>query len=204
MESLKNKFYVYALVDPINRLPFYIGKGTGKRAYQHLKNDKVNNDKLFYIKNIRMLGLEPEVHFIVENLEEKMAYDIEYIIIKYSYLYNIKLTNKVGLIIPPNRTGCKMSKASKEKISIFQKSRKRLALSEETKQKLSKINLGKKGPNKVENIDIKLLTTLYVDKNYTKKQVMDFLKIGLGSLNRILHENHIKKSKENFQEYGRR
>lgn len=204
MASVKNKFYVYALVDPVNRIPFYIGKGTGKRAYQHLKNDKINKNKLLYIKNIRSLGFEPEVHFIIENLEEKIAYQIEYNIIKIAKFYNVNLTNKVGLITPPDRTGSKMSNESKEKISRFQKGRKKPAMSEETKLKLSKINLGKKGPNKVENVDIQLLKELYVDKNYKKTEIMEVLKIGLGSLNRILRENHIQKSKENFKEYGRR
>jgi hypothetical protein len=204
MEFLKNKFYVYALVDPINRIPFYIGKGTGKRAYQHLKNDKINKDKLNYIQNIRNLGFEPEVHFLIENLEEKMAYDIEFNIIKFSFLFNTKLTNKVGLIIPPSRKGSKMSTESKEKIRLFQKSHKKTKMSEDTKQKLSKINLGKKGPKKVETVDIDVLRHFYIDKNLTKKQIMNNLKIGLGSLNRILYENGIKKTKENFSNYAKR
>jgi hypothetical protein len=29
------KFYVYALIDPLSGDPFYVGKGTGKRMYQH-------------------------------------------------------------------------------------------------------------------------------------------------------------------------
>lgn len=32
----ENKYYVYALSDPVNIMPFYIGKGCGKRAYTHL------------------------------------------------------------------------------------------------------------------------------------------------------------------------
>lgn len=36
----ENRFYVYALIDPINRIPFYIGKGAGSRAYDHLKGHK--------------------------------------------------------------------------------------------------------------------------------------------------------------------
>ncbi|WP_051044705.1 GIY-YIG nuclease family protein [Methylobacterium sp. B1] len=29
------RFYVYQLIDPRDRLPFYVGKGTGNRAWQH-------------------------------------------------------------------------------------------------------------------------------------------------------------------------
>ena len=47
---LQNKYYVYALIDPINSLPFYIGKGCNNRAWQHLKdNETCNKKKLNYI-----------------------------------------------------------------------------------------------------------------------------------------------------------
>jgi hypothetical protein len=29
---------LYCLIDPINNLPFYVGKGCGNRAFSHLKN----------------------------------------------------------------------------------------------------------------------------------------------------------------------
>ena len=61
MELVKeNKYYVYALIDPINRLPFYIGKGCGNRAWSHLKNEKTNVGKVrtiewkFHTKNHRL------------------------------------------------------------------------------------------------------------------------------------------------------
>lgn len=34
---VKNVYYVYGLVNPIDDTIFYIGKGSGKRAYDHLK-----------------------------------------------------------------------------------------------------------------------------------------------------------------------
>jgi len=30
-------FYVYFLINPLNNKVFYVGKGIGKRAWQHLK-----------------------------------------------------------------------------------------------------------------------------------------------------------------------
>ena len=74
MELVKeNKYYVYALIDPINRLPFYIGKGCGNRAWYHLKNEKTNIEKVRIIGLIRSLNLEPEVKLITSDLEETLA-----------------------------------------------------------------------------------------------------------------------------------
>lgn len=30
-------YYIYALVDPINNVPFYVGKGKNKRVFSHLR-----------------------------------------------------------------------------------------------------------------------------------------------------------------------
>jgi hypothetical protein len=199
----ENKFYVYALGDPVNKVPFYIGKGCGKRAYKHLKCKEGNKEKNRIIQMLYSLGLEPKIHFIAENLDEKTAYDIEYCIIKNSVNYGIKLTNKVGLLMPPSRKNCKMSEESKLKISISTKGIKKSPLKEETKLKISKANKGKIGQNK-KNIDnLELLKKLYVEYNYTKEQIRNFFNIGSFSLNRILKENDIKKTKENFADYNR-
>ena len=45
---MKNEHYVYALVDPINRITFYIGKGKKDRCYAHLKGYANYNINKFY------------------------------------------------------------------------------------------------------------------------------------------------------------
>ena len=83
--------------DRINNMPFYIGKGKKNRAYEHLTGkDKKNIQKLKMIETIRILGLEPRVDYIMENIEnEKVAYKIEYTMIKRAIELGINLTNKV-------------------------------------------------------------------------------------------------------------
>jgi hypothetical protein len=79
-----NEHYVYALIDPINDVPFYIGKGKGYRAWKHLKPyQKTNKKKLKYIENIRQLGFEPIVKKIIENLSNEDALLFESFYIKY-------------------------------------------------------------------------------------------------------------------------
>lgn len=79
-----DKFYVYALIDPINRIPFYVGKGCGHRAYKHLTEADTNNVlKVKYVKNIRSLGFEPEVKFLATDLNESVAYNLESNFIKF-------------------------------------------------------------------------------------------------------------------------
>jgi len=41
--SLQHMFYVYALIDPRNNKPFYVGKGKGERWKHHFRETKKKN-----------------------------------------------------------------------------------------------------------------------------------------------------------------
>tara|TARA_R100000315_G_C5217602_1_gene130260 strand:+ start:48 stop:1295 length:1248 start_codon:yes stop_codon:yes gene_type:complete len=62
---IDNRFYTYAYLRKVDRTPYYIGKGTGKRAYdRHTHRVKVPDDR-------------DRIIFLKENVSEKEAWDYE-------------------------------------------------------------------------------------------------------------------------------
>jgi len=75
---MSNTYYVYSLKDPRDKPAkvFYIGKGTGSRATDHLKKvDGTRKGK--YIQEILDSGNYPIISKVIENLAEEQALQIE-------------------------------------------------------------------------------------------------------------------------------
>lgn len=98
-------YYVYELIDPRDHKVFYVGKGTGDRAYQHQKFQDGNRNphKDRKIKKILATGKEIVVNIVKKNLNEERAYKLESKIIKKIGIDN--LTNICEDRIPPSRKG---------------------------------------------------------------------------------------------------
>lgn len=84
-------YYVYIYSDPVTKVPFYVGKGKGNRAFAHL-HDGSESDKARKIAEIQARGRQPLIEILVFGLDEKAAYKVEAAAIDLLGLKN--LTNK--------------------------------------------------------------------------------------------------------------
>jgi len=76
---ISEKFYVYELVDPRNGLPFYVGKGCGRRMYGHeLEAARGHRSrKSSRILDICAAGLSVHYRVVNVHLDEEAAYEAE-------------------------------------------------------------------------------------------------------------------------------
>jgi hypothetical protein len=82
LTTTKLGYYVYALINPINNKPFYIGKGKENRVFSHkeevINADDINNSlKKDEIKSILQSGLTIEHIIIRHGLKESESFLLE-------------------------------------------------------------------------------------------------------------------------------
>lgn len=155
------KYYVYELWDVIKGLPFYVGKGCGKRTSAHTSKSHLNSNtgnmlKKNVIKKMLSENNSPEVRYVIRTNDELIAYAEETrLILQYGRrdLNTGILTNLtnggVGSLAPGDETRYKMGSAKRGKVeSIATRQRKSESLmghtfAEETLKKMSLAKIGK-------------------------------------------------------------
>lgn len=92
------KYYVYALVNPKDNMPFYIGKGVGNRVFEHQNlsiKEKGDSLKLDFIKSLAESDVLINHVIIRHGLDEKEAFEVEASLIDFSNRFQFNLLNKV-------------------------------------------------------------------------------------------------------------
>ena len=68
--------YVYLFVNPLNGEPFYVGKGFGNRAFEHLFESR-ESEKTNTISEFKRQGEEPKIELLRYGLTERESALIE-------------------------------------------------------------------------------------------------------------------------------
>jgi uncharacterized protein len=184
-----NPFYVYALKDPREKpaKPFYIGKGTGNRAWQHQLNID-ESEKGYIIKSVLESGNQVIHTIISDNLTEHQALKIEAELISA-----LGIRSHGGLLT--NRVKPNPENVSKHiKINIpdgcYEKSQMALDLLKSAVMELAKAN-----PKGIKNSDAAKYLGLQSDYGGGSKDYLSYSVIGLlmkeGRLKRIEVGKHI-------------
>jgi NUMOD3 motif len=178
-EKYKNKYYVYIYIDPRTSQVFYVGKGTGGRAWVLSGRSKEHLQWINEIKSLNLLHIVKIAH-VFDN--EKDSLEREKILISYLLRAGHPLLNKnkgggghPGGILHP-KFGKKTSDETKKKLSDALTGKPRPDVSALNKERM-KGNTLKKGTKSSE---------------YTKATISESLKGNQRSAVKILCENNGK------------
>lgn len=188
----QNPYYVYALKDPRYKpaRPFYIGKGTGNRAWEHSLNVD-DSPKGSLIKEIQNAGFKVIHTIIADNLTEHQSLKIEAELIS---AFGIRsrgglLTNKVS----PNAENINKHIKTNVPDGCYEKAQMGVAMLKSAVMELAKAN-----PGGITNSDAAKSLGMQSDYGGGSKDYLSYSIIGLlmkeGRLVRNDRKKHIATS----------
>jgi hypothetical protein len=171
--SVDSSFYVYALKDPRSSpaLPFYIGKGTGTRSFDHLTKPD-NTRKGIRIQEIQASGANVLVSRLVDSLTEQQAMKLE-----AELIASFGTIDTGGLLtnsVLPSGLGKKARKSVVLPSGTKEKAQLGLALLKESVLELAKAN-----PKGISNSDAASLLGLRSDYGGGSKDYLSYSVIGI-------------------------
>jgi hypothetical protein len=190
--STDSSYYVYALKDPRSSpaLPFYIGKGTGTRSFDHLVKPD-NTRKGLRIQEIEAAGAKVLVSRLVDSLTEQQAMKLEAELISSfgtidtgGLLTNSVLPSGLGR---KSRTSVVLPSGAKEKAQLG------LALLKEAVLEFAKVN-----PKGISNSDAASLLGLRSDYGGGSKDYLSYSVIGI-----LMREGKLERDKTSRRHIAR-